>query len=1175
MAGPGKKKLGEMLVEARVLDPLQLESALGHQRNWGGKIGKVLVERQFVSEADVVEALSRQFGVTRVSLATEPVQPDALAAVPLELARRLHVLPVKFNGTGRSAPLVVAATEPSDLGMIDELGFKTGRRIELVLAGEREIDAGIRYYYEGGEYPAEWREGTPAPRAGLSGADGIESLPEEVFSGQFETVFEEAPLGAAAEDWHLDSRVPPDVELETDEVTGVLELSEEEIEPASAESQDGLRWLDDDLSESNVNERQQGTGAHEGNWAEVEDPLAAADDPLSDPSEAFAGEWDVSELDFSDATGGAPRSGVPLGGGAPAPSLEIDLGGETAEGFEEDLADWSESEIESTPAVASVYEARPVQEVLAAPSGADELEMWSEDPLGDGAPDEQSPGEAVDLWSAPSEGAPSSDAPVPSPEAPVLEEDLWAVSAGEKDEDIAAEAPVSEWSDWELASENPEPSLQIDISETTAEPVEFLSGVADAIAADGFWSGAEADEEDTGLPFVPPSADGEGDAHGGWEGTDVSPEPSLPIDLAEVTPESEEMIEAGARDVLAGAISHHPVEGDPEPSLQIDLEESTAEPDALLSEDSPQTDGSFDFWEQPLPPSPEPSPQIELEESTAQEKEFPLAEDLGSMDEGWVQPSELDPEPSLQIELEESTAEPEGLWDDRVVESEGGEALLSPAADQRSPLSFDAAGAEAAEEFEPVENPAGQPPEGSFAVFESEEWGREPDAPVSLDQSVQPVPDEPSAVDDILSEEVLEVDEEDVLWTQPEAEAEAEVEPGGEHDEATGEGDMALSFDDVAEEENAEAGWEAPETTPGEPSSFSAEEGAWLEAEESGSFADRSVPVEAASVEEDATAGERAWSEPEGAPATAAAGEPAVEEVDEWDGSSWAVTSPGEKVPAEFFSETPLPAAPEGGVLDWPEQTWEESAWEGEPNSFEEAEGAQWSELPSAIPGEGELTESGEPPSAGDDEAPVEQEEEGGWDYAPGAEWTAPPAEATPADEPTSELALDGEEAEPAVEQLLVDDETTGTWDVDREMGRAWQETPDSDEAGLRERYEDTMVDPPRVLVEPAALLGAIGLEAPAVESGEAVDPSVAEEAGRDRARMESPAAVVSMEPPHAGELREASGSGWALLGIDQPDAETAVRLVGLLVERLASEGLVDPSSLAAALRGDEEKPER
>ena len=38
---PPRKRLGQLLTELKVIDEAQLQSALGHQKQWGGKIGAI------------------------------------------------------------------------------------------------------------------------------------------------------------------------------------------------------------------------------------------------------------------------------------------------------------------------------------------------------------------------------------------------------------------------------------------------------------------------------------------------------------------------------------------------------------------------------------------------------------------------------------------------------------------------------------------------------------------------------------------------------------------------------------------------------------------------------------------------------------------------------------------------------------------------------------------------------------------------------------------------------------------------------------------------------------------------------------------------------------------------------------------------------------------------------
>src|SRR5205823_10267776 len=65
---PPRKRLGQLLTELKVIDEHQLQSALGHQKQWGGKIGAIVVEKGFCSEDQLVAVLSQHLGIATVKL---------------------------------------------------------------------------------------------------------------------------------------------------------------------------------------------------------------------------------------------------------------------------------------------------------------------------------------------------------------------------------------------------------------------------------------------------------------------------------------------------------------------------------------------------------------------------------------------------------------------------------------------------------------------------------------------------------------------------------------------------------------------------------------------------------------------------------------------------------------------------------------------------------------------------------------------------------------------------------------------------------------------------------------------------------------------------------------------------------------------------------------------------
>jgi Type II secretion system (T2SS), protein E, N-terminal domain len=140
-----KKRLGEMLMEAGIIDETQLRSALGHQRQWGVRLGQALVDLKLATEADIVRALSVKFGfpVARVGTLEPYGLEQALKLLPREFAVRHNVFPMAAD----TATLTVAMSDPTNLSVVDEISFRTGRRVKVCIGGDREVAGAVRTHY--------------------------------------------------------------------------------------------------------------------------------------------------------------------------------------------------------------------------------------------------------------------------------------------------------------------------------------------------------------------------------------------------------------------------------------------------------------------------------------------------------------------------------------------------------------------------------------------------------------------------------------------------------------------------------------------------------------------------------------------------------------------------------------------------------------------------------------------------------------------------------------------------------------------------------------------------------------------------------------------------------------------------------------------------------------------
>lgn len=138
------KRLGEMLVDAGIISPAQLQDALRHQRFAGGRMGTNLVALGFVSEEVLMDFLAHQTGVPRADLRSVNVDPIALKRVPRRLAEQLTILPLSFK---EPKTLVLAMADPSDLNAIDSARFASGLTIEPVVASHSALRLAIAEQY--------------------------------------------------------------------------------------------------------------------------------------------------------------------------------------------------------------------------------------------------------------------------------------------------------------------------------------------------------------------------------------------------------------------------------------------------------------------------------------------------------------------------------------------------------------------------------------------------------------------------------------------------------------------------------------------------------------------------------------------------------------------------------------------------------------------------------------------------------------------------------------------------------------------------------------------------------------------------------------------------------------------------------------------------------------------
>jgi len=136
-------RIGELLLKEKRITVEQLQEALNHQRQHGGKLGFNLVKLGFVKDAEITALLSKQYGVPSISLHDFEIDPAVLKLVPAETAQKYQIVPLARAG----ATLTIAMTDPTNVFAMDDIRFMTGYNVEPVVASESAVLDALEKYY--------------------------------------------------------------------------------------------------------------------------------------------------------------------------------------------------------------------------------------------------------------------------------------------------------------------------------------------------------------------------------------------------------------------------------------------------------------------------------------------------------------------------------------------------------------------------------------------------------------------------------------------------------------------------------------------------------------------------------------------------------------------------------------------------------------------------------------------------------------------------------------------------------------------------------------------------------------------------------------------------------------------------------------------------------------------
>jgi len=178
------QKLGNFLVREGLITPEQLENALQEQKANGGMLGSNLVKMGYIEEAELMEFLSKQFGVPSTDPSKLDVDPDVIEMIPGNIVNKYRIVPISLEGQ----TLTIAMVDPSNIFIIDDIKFLTRKNIRVTVATESSIKSAMDRFYDAGaaleDVMQEFDE---------DGVDVVEGS-EDLDLGELESAAEQAPV---------------------------------------------------------------------------------------------------------------------------------------------------------------------------------------------------------------------------------------------------------------------------------------------------------------------------------------------------------------------------------------------------------------------------------------------------------------------------------------------------------------------------------------------------------------------------------------------------------------------------------------------------------------------------------------------------------------------------------------------------------------------------------------------------------------------------------------------------------------------------------------------------------------------------------------------------------------------------------------------------------------------
>ncbi|MBU1695576.1 MAG: Flp pilus assembly complex ATPase component TadA [Proteobacteria bacterium] len=184
-----RKRLGEMLIDAELINKTQLEKALSDARKSGFKLGQYLIKKAIVTEKAIVNAIAEQVKIKKFNPTDYSITSDLSKFMDIDTVNRFQAIPLEKKG----GILAVAMVDPLDILAIDHIEILTDMEVIPVICTEQNFNDLLSTIF--GAYAG--KDGVMRQIQDIEEMDVVDekdSYPDQVIESALQNMAEEAPV---------------------------------------------------------------------------------------------------------------------------------------------------------------------------------------------------------------------------------------------------------------------------------------------------------------------------------------------------------------------------------------------------------------------------------------------------------------------------------------------------------------------------------------------------------------------------------------------------------------------------------------------------------------------------------------------------------------------------------------------------------------------------------------------------------------------------------------------------------------------------------------------------------------------------------------------------------------------------------------------------------------------